>query len=169
MSVTTASGRQIRRRIVRFNASGTWVVPAGVFFARANMKGGGPGATTSTSTGIPGSASSIAWPTGTIVAPGGQGGATGASVVGINGPANTGDGPAWRTAEGYGWGSADRASGAGYRHGNGSVTGTGRWEGHEVKCGSTVTPGSSITVTVGAGGDGTVDGGSGYVDIEYEV
>lgn len=155
-------------RIVRFNSSGTWTVPPGVFFAYVKMKGGGPGAT-DTSTGIPGSASSVAFSSGTLTAPGGQGGHLGGTVTGIDGPANTGDGPAWRVATTYSSGSSDKSSGAGTQGGNGGVVAMGRWQGHEVSGGAPVTPGSSITVTIGAGGDGTIDGGSGYVDIEYEV
>jgi hypothetical protein len=35
--------------------------------------------------------------------------------------------------------------------------------------GGSVTPGSSVTVTIGAGGTGGGVGGSGYAVIEYEV
>lgn len=140
--------------MVRFNANGTWTVPAGVHFARVRMKGGGPGST-SNSDGVPGSASSVAFASGTITAPGGQGGRNGNSIVGVNGPANTGDGPSWRSSETYGYGSSDRSSGAGYEGGSGSTLGGGRWQGHEVSSGAPVTPGASISITVGAGGDRT--------------
>ena len=144
-------------KVAAFTSSGTWTVPAGVTYAVAHIRGGGGGITTGiTATQGDGGDSSVAFSGGTITAEGGGG----ILIVGQNtynghaaGPPNSGQG-ATGTA-----GANAYSSG-----GNGA-------DGAYIVAGDTVTPGASVSVTVGAGGTaGSVGaaGGSGYVWIEYQ-
>jgi len=149
------------KRIARFTGNGTWTVPAGVTYAIAHMMGGGGGG--AGSAGVTGATaggnSSVAFATGTVVAEGGPA-ATRLSNVGGNSritvPANSGRGGGTNLG-----GSGD---------GGGAATGA---NGTSIVAGSAVTPAASISVVVGAGGNGSTSGdvgspgAAGYVYIEY--
>jgi hypothetical protein len=147
-------GVNMRKRVARFTAGGTWTVPTGVTYAIANIRAGGGGVSTGASAG---GNSSVAFAGGTVTATGGAA-MTNRTVDNTrkNGaPANSG-----------GWAQGqDNAVDGGYMVRSNS--------GGFVVAGDSVTPGASITVTVGAAGGGGSDaapsGGSGYVWIEYEV
>jgi hypothetical protein len=155
------------KRVERFTTSGTWTVPAGVTYAVANILGGGGGGggrTSSTSVGgSKGSASSVAFASGTVTANGGEGGGGTTSLfteTGIAGEPNSGNG---------GGQIRDTAGSVG------ALANTGQRSGVKIVAGAAVTPAASITVTVGSGGAGGGTtavggaGGSGYVWIEYFV
>jgi hypothetical protein len=157
----------MQKKVARFTSSGTWTVPAGVTYAIAHMLGGGAGSggrtDTTNTVGGNGSASSVAFASGTVSAAGGIGtkeGGTGDGnwdVAGVNATANSG------------------APGGGLSGGNRGVleTTSGILYGVSIVAGAAVTAAASIAVTVGAGGTGSGatakggDGGSGYVFIEY--
>jgi hypothetical protein len=135
-----------------FTASGTFTPPAGVTYAIAHIRGGGGSA--SRTGGGAGGASSVAFAGGTVTANGGAlaDNANVESTAGFAGATNSGKGATGRSGA---------YSGA-------IVAGDGAY----IVAGGAVTPGSGITVTVGAGGTaGTTGaaGGSGYVWIEYQV
>lgn len=141
-----------QKKIEAFTGSGTWTVPAGVTYAIAHMRGGGGGAG-NTNTGSDGADSSVAFASGTVVAPGN------------------------RRSVAPGTGGSNPIAGAANSSQNAVVIATaaagpstsGAVAGYTV-AGAAVTPAASITVTVGAGGAaGTAGaaGGSGYVYIEY--
>lgn len=149
------SGYMKQVKVERFTASGTWTVPAGVTYAVAHIRGGG--GSVSTSIGSPtvtqGGDSSVAFTSGTITASGGASApATYAeSIVGTAGANNSGQGAFLYGGNGFG-----------------TVTVVLRGaDGAEVVAGATVVAGSNIAVVVGAGGQGSRAGGSGYVWIEY--
>lgn len=151
----TKTKRKTKR--VRFNSSGTWVVPAGVFWANAYGCGGGGGAAASTATvGVQGADSTVAFNGGTVTLPGRPGVASAGSSYqasnadGVNGTGTSGtiNGGTNRTGYALTYGPIDEVF----------------FEG-----GASVIPGSSITVTVGAGASAYASGGSGFVIIEYEV
>ena len=148
------SGVSKMRNVATFTTSGTWTVPAGVTYAVAHIRGGGGAMSQSGATS--GGNSSVAFASGTVTANGGQfvnlwpaapGGSSGAANSGL---AARG-GSIWTSAAYTSFG-ADTAG-----------------DGAEIVAGGEVTPGASITVTVGSGGTGTLTGGSGFVYIEYEV
>jgi hypothetical protein len=143
------------KRKVRFGSSGTWTVPAGVFYADVYGSGGGAGVTHS-SFGNPGSSTTVALTGGTVTLPGRPSViSTGDAYGNVPTPGKDGTGS---SATGV---SAQRR--ADYLFLN--------IEADEIiyRGGGSVTPGSAITVTIGAGGTGTGAGGSGYAVIEYEV
>jgi hypothetical protein len=118
------------------------------------MVGGGGGVGTNTSGGN-GSNSSVAFASGTVTGPGASktimGSAVGNKIAGI---ANLGE-----NASGFDTPGGDR----------GGLAGAAK--NLYVVAGAAVTPGASISVTVGAGGVAGTSGsagGSGYVYIEYE-
>jgi len=143
--------------VERFTASGTFTPPAGVTYAIAHILGGGGGVGSGAGAG---GNSSVAFASGTITATGGNSGAftayQGAGGQGVAGVANSGFG---------GSGIGNRGIGdEGYTiiGGNGA----------DVVAGGAVTPGTGITVTIGAGGVAGTNGaagGSGYVWIEFQV
>jgi len=149
------SGYMKQVKVEKFTASGNWTVPAGATYAVAHIRAGGGGV--STSIGSPtttnGGDSSVAFTSGTITA---TGGASGGPVYiespqGTAGATNSGQG-------GFIYGG----------NGFGTITPVLRGgDGAEVVSGADVVAGSSIAVVVGAGGQGTKAGGSGYVWIEY--
>ena len=157
-AITTGKINQARlpmKKIAAFTASGTWTVPAGVTYAIAHMKGGG-GGIGQTNTGGTGSASSVAFASGTVTANGGaSGNLTNSSTISSSvGAANSGMGANGASYYDY--------RGAGNEGGQGAL----------IVAGAAVTPAASITVTVGAGGTAGTSGaagGSGYVYIEYYV
>jgi hypothetical protein len=140
------------KRIERFTGSGTWTVPAGVTYAIAYMRGGGGGVGT-LSTGGDGVASSVAFSSGTVSAPGNRKSLHRSSIIAATqaGAANSSQNAVARTGDTSG------------------VSTDGSVAGYTV-AGAAVTPAASITVTVGAGGSAGTSGaagGSGYVYIEY--
>ena len=140
--------------VAAFTASGTWTVPAGVTYAIAHIRGGGGGAgRTGQGTG---GTSSVAFAGGTVSAVGGGPLTTGnvTNTTSDAGATNSGEGARAM------WLVVDQA---GYVNGG---------NGAYIVAGGAVTPGASITVTVGAGGVAGTSGsagGSGYVWIEYQV
>ena len=146
------------RKAVTFNSSGSWTPPAGVTYAIAEMAGGGGGGSGN------GSSSSVVFTSGTVTA---VGGASAAGASGLtsgsssSGPANSASGSSfWGYTVPTTYGSSLRfASVVGLP----SVVRT---------AGGTCTPGSPVTVTVGAGGNSGnpnfSSGGSGWVTIYYE-
>lgn len=139
-----------------FTASGTWTVPAGVTYAIAHIRGGGGGCNLNAGAG---GNSSVAFAGGTITATGGAaataGGVQGIATMSVAGAANGGQGAfGVRNDNTVNYPSVQAANGA------------------YVVAGDDVTPGGSITITVGAGGTAGTNGaagGSGYVWIEYQV
>jgi hypothetical protein len=157
MAMTSGSGRARETRQVRFNTSGTWAVPAGVYWANAYGTGGGGGVSGTLSTvGVAGSDSTVAFTGGTVTLPGRPGVTSPGSSYQASGRPGV-----------DGTGTSATANGGTNRAGYTLTRGTIElvfFEG-----GATVTPGASIAVTVGAGGVSTANGGSGFVIIEYEV
>jgi hypothetical protein len=140
-----------QKKIEAFTGSGTWTVPAGVTYAIAHMLGGGGGSGSTVVQGSAGSASSVAFASGTVSANGTSRVQAGSFINNaVAGAANTGQ-----------TGSYERNDSAG----NGGHLGS-----PFIVAGADVTPAASITVTVGAGGAAGTNGaagGSGYVYIEY--
>jgi len=141
------------KRIEAFTGSGTWTVPAGVTYAIAHMRGGGGGIGQGT-TGGDGSASSVAFSSGTVTANGGNKGTT-RSV------------PHDQLSAGL----ANTGNAASIARNDSSPDNTMRGgDAQMFVAGAAVTPAASISVTVGAGGSAGTNGaagGSGYVYIEY--
>lgn len=143
-------------KVARFTTSGTWTVPTGVTYAVAHIRAGGGGAGEA-SAGA-GGTSSVAFAGGTVSATGGGGFSSGfnLSAVAVAGPANSGSGASYQAS----------LSGGFY-----TSSTRGAQNGTEIVAGDAVTPGASITVTVGAGGTAGTSGaagGTGYVYIEYQ-
>lgn len=135
--------------------SGTWTVPAGITYAVVYMAGGGGGVNTGGAGGNGGN-TTFAFASGTVTANGGIG-------------HSDGTGTSDQTyAASY---SGQRNGSGGFAVGSGT-TGGAAWatDGQEVVYGGAVTPGASISYTVGAGGTGTSGsyvGAPGYLIIEY--
>lgn len=138
-------------KVARFTADDTWTVPAGVTYAVAHIRAGGGGVGISASGN--GGDSSVAFAGGTATAVGGlacNNGDITAGSISRAGQANSGQGA-----------FANRPSTSAN-----AIGGDGAYIVH----GAAVTPGGSITVTIGAGGTAGSNGaagGSGYVWIEY--
>jgi hypothetical protein len=141
-------------KVTRFTADGTFTPPTGVTYAIAHIRAAGGG--NGTASAGAGGNSSVAFAGGTVTA---TGGAACNANPGIPNPT------AQAGATNSGWG----ARGGVYR----SAEGSWPWQagdGAYIVAGDTVTPGTGITVTVGAGGTAGTSGaagGSGYVWIEY--
>ena len=138
------------KRIEAFTGSGTWTVPAGVNYAIAHMLGGGGGLGQGSTAGN-GGASSVAFASGTVTAPGMP------KTMRNNTPGIAAAAPA---------NSAASATGFAGVTADGTLSATAQY----LVAGASVTPAASISVTVGAGGTagtGGAAGGSGYVYIEY--
>lgn len=141
------------KKVAAFTANGTWTVPTGVTYAVANIRAGGGGVSTGSSNG---GNSSVAFAGGTVTATGG-----------LSMPRRTVDNTRKNGAPvnsgGFAQGQDNAVDGGFMVRSN---------PGGFVVAGDTVTPGASISVTVGAAGGGGSDaapsGGSGYVWIEYE-
>ena len=141
-----------QKKIARFTGDGTWTVPAGVTYAIAHMLGGGGGIGVAATAGNGGD-STVAFASGTVVAPGASRVPSTPLSTAAAGPANSGQSAVGQRSE-----SPDR-----------SAMGGGGTSQYTV-AGAAVTPAASITVIVGAGGTAGTDGaagGSGYVYIEY--
>jgi hypothetical protein len=155
-SWTGVGGVSKEKRVERFTGSGTWTVPAGVTYAIAHVCGGGGGVGRGAPTA--GGNSTVDLTGGTITGVGGRPGLmqdNGSLGKQTNGAPNSGNG-----GNMSGYDGAITAIG-GYNSGADAIPTLG---------GNSVTPGASITVTVGAGGgSGTsgATGGSGWVAIEY--
>jgi len=145
-------------KVEAFSASGTFTPPTGVTYAIAHVRAGGGGVGTA-SNGAGGN-SSVAFSGGTVTATGGAAGfATGAVVVSgaAAGAANSGHGAVFNTV-------TSGTSQYSFTSPGGAMNGA------YIVAGGAVTPGTGITVTVGAGGTAGTSGaagGSGYVWIEY--
>ena len=145
-------------RIETFLTSGTFTPPTGVSLVKATICGGGGSATTSNDFGAnDGTASSIAFASGTITAAGGKGASTHragfSTVEGTVAPNNSGAGATARSRN----------------TGNGGRTLCVASDGVKKVVTAAVTAGSGITVTIGAGGTSGFAGGSGYAIVEYYV
>lgn len=135
--------------------SGTWTVPAGITYAVVYMGGGGGGVNTGGAGGNGGN-TTFAFASGTVTAYGGKGHSDG------TGTSDQTYAASW---------SGQRATAGGFAVGSGT-TGGAAWatDGQEIVYGGAVTPGASISYTVGAGGTGTSGsyvGAPGYILIEY--
>lgn len=138
------------KRIDLITATGSWVAPTGVTYAIAHiMPGGGGGGNNNNG------------------ATGGTSSAFGRNALGAVGGASTGSSFQMTTG-----------NAAGANTGGGGMTSL--WVGSQQASvaalnaqlqifGSTVIPGTSYTITVGAGGSGLGNGGSGFVAIEYYI
>lgn len=150
-----ASGGKTKK-VVSFTSSGTWTVPANVNYAIAEVRGGG-GGVGHTSPGNGGN--SIVAFSSTVTGSGAGGFEYSINLFGQNAGSRSG------TAN-----SGEGAHGGGYN--NNWMGGMSFFASSApmIKGQSDVTPGSSVPVTVGAGGiagsNGSA-GGSGYVTIEY--
>lgn len=133
-------------KVAAFTASGTWTVPAGVTYAIAHMRGGGGGVGSAAGAG---GSSSVAFASGTVTATGGTAWVEDATA-----------GTSWSAQANSGLGAVGTSNNAAR-----FIKGV---DGTYIVAGADVTPAASITVTVGAGGAGTDQGGSGYVWIEYQ-
>jgi hypothetical protein len=147
------------KRVDLFTATGTWVCPPEVTYAIAHLVAGGPtaGATAATPGGLRGNPGNPSSALGFTHEPG-QGALGDASGTRSNGL------PALANSGMYGGaGSTDGAN-----HGRQSAQ-----IGPKKIAGTTVIPGTSYPITVGAGGSGPAagagNGGSGYVAIEYWI
>ena len=147
------------KKVDSFKSSGTWTVPTGVTYAIAHVLGGGGGSGYTGTAPGDGGASSVAFST-TVTANGGLKINADGSSNQLNhnraGADNSGQGATFQGARvDISWNDM------------GSLF---AGDGALIESGSTVTPGASITVTIGAGGTaGTAGaaGGSGFVFIEY--
>ena len=136
-----------------FTSSGTWTVPAGVAYAIAHMIGGGGGIGSGAGGG---GDSTVAFAGGTVTA--------------VGGPSHTPN--AYNDAQDRAAGTANSGRGAKGRDLNTTSIELQAADGAYIVAGDTVTPGASITVTVGGAGGAGVNGaagGTGVVWIEYGV
>jgi hypothetical protein len=145
-----------KRRVEVFKTTGTYTPATGVTYATAFIRGGGGGAGHGDGGGGDGSSSSVAFAAGTQTALGGQGDAIGRptpTFIARRGAQDNSSQGAYSQYAASGF--ASRAIGE-----NGQL----------LVVSGTVTPGTGITVTVGAGGTtegGIASAGSGLVWIEY--
>jgi hypothetical protein len=160
--------------------SGTsYTVPAGVTYVNVTLTGGGGGggaACTDNATGGRGSAGGNTTFTGASTATGGQGGANHTPYVtsSAGSPVRVATASTANTGKGGTGGVAAAANNF-----NGAFIGDDGKDGAVIMSTLSVTPGASISYSIGAGGAGgsttgnnnTVggDGGSGRIDIEYWV
>lgn len=163
----TGVGVSTVRKVAAFASSGSWTVPTGVTYAIANIRAGGGGIGSSTNAGNGGN-SSVAFSSGTVTATGGNaaninfgGGGGPLEKIKVPGTVNSGQGA--------------KMAGSPTNYVDGERYFASAGDGAFVVAGAAVTPGASISVTVGgAGAAGTyggltgASGGSGYVWIEYE-
>jgi len=134
---------------ITINASGTWVVPGGVYEARMTVIGGGGGGGGGGSTGATGSTGGSASVTGTAGTLTANGGAGGGGVGGAGGVGGTGTGGTTNITGGSG-GAGAPASFAGGGGGGGGFT-------QKIMA---VVPGDTYTITINAAGAGGVASGT---------
>ena len=160
LTTQTVTAGGFERRVKLFTATdSSYVVPSGVTYMVAHMKGGGAACTDNGTGGTNGDASSVAFTAGTQSANGGTTRNLGVSNFGATAAmANSGKGGRSNIYNGStsnaGWGYAE--------------------EGQEVVVGGAVTAGQTLAITVGAGGtqrsgQNGAAGGSGYVWLEYWI
>lgn len=148
------------RKLEVFKSTGTWTVPTGVTHAVATIIGGGGGTSDNEGSAGTGGTSSVAFSGGTQSAAGGAGwtytrAGYSASVT-VAGTANSGQG----------------AQSGAQNNGYGLLSHIFAGKGVTKVVSANVTAGASITVTIGAGGNGGPNGaagGSGVVFIEYDI
>ena len=157
--IPAAAGGSKEKRVDAFTASGTWTVPSGVTYAIAHTRGAGGGS--GRGSGGTGGTSSVDF-TSTVTAAGGihtnVNSVFGSNVHSRAGAANSGQGAIFGGKIGD-----NNEDGA-------TMSSTQGGDGAYICEGQTVTPGDSITVTVGAAGTAGTNGaagGSGFVYIEY--
>jgi hypothetical protein len=137
----------------------TWTVPANVTYVIANIIGGGGGTGIGATAGGNGTASSVAFSAGTITATGGNHSSTTDTT-------HAGTAQANQTPNRYGDGAIT------VRSGSNTYCSMYASRGAYVRSGGVVTPGASLTITVGAGGTAGTNGAAGqqgYVWLEYAV
>lgn len=144
------------RRVIRFGSSGSWTVPSGVYYVDVYGSGGGAGNATS-GLGVAGSSTTVALTGGTVTLPGRPAmRSTGDNYGGVVTPGKNGTGSSATFL------SSQRRSG-------GHVYLETDADEQIHRGGGAVTPGTVVTITIGAGGSSGANGGSGYAVIEYEV
>lgn len=153
---SSSSGGSKEKRVDLITSTQSWTAPAGVTYAIAHLVAGGGGGGGNQANGTSGGTSS-AFGQNFLGGTGGNrfGGIYNTSS-GVSAGINTGRG---------GSGQADSSTSAQGLSGNGQGSST-------MLFGSSVVPGTSYTITVGAGGSkgsSGGNGGSGYVAIEYYV
>lgn len=132
--------------------SSTWTVPQGITYVVVTLGGGGGGVNTS-GAGTAGGDTTFAFAGGTVTAKGGAGHSDGTGTSDQS------------TAKSY---SAVRPSAGAFAVGSATSGGAARGsDGAILRFGGFVTPGNTISYTVGAGGDNTYDGSAGFILIEY--
>jgi hypothetical protein len=155
MAITKLNPVAVNKKIARFTASGTWIVPAGVPYAIGHIRGGGGGVGSSLSGGK-GGTSSIDFGAETVEALGGEKAGTA--------------GTAFPNAQAAQANSGNGAAMVNTIDGSRGIMQTRAEDGALIVAGAAVTPAGTVTVTVGAGGtagSSGAAGGSGYVYIEY--
>ena len=156
--------KQKMKKVLFFSATTTWVVPSGVDYCIAEVCGGGGGGAGIGAAATAGANSAVSCGDGTFSGVGGD-------PVLIN---YMGDGGTCRSGREFSGQSAFFASGRGQLSFMGMVPAAVN------KFGINLTPGETVTVTVGAGGaqgdlqttppgPGTANGGSGFINIEYYI
>jgi len=153
-----SAGAAKAKKIDYFTASGSWTAPSGVTFVIATMVAGGGGGGGHYSNGSAGTSTVFGSLT-HEAASGGVGGNVSDPIYGQrNGGENTGQGGSAR---------GERDSGS-----TNTIVTPGQ-SSTAKRIGLEVTPATSYTVTIGAGGAGGSDrsgnGASGYVTVEYEI
>jgi len=153
------------RKVLFFGSSTTWEVPSGVDYCTARICGGGGGGSNQNSDSTAGADSEVSY--GADVYSGVGGDPVSISFMGWEGTCRSG-----RESSGQ---SAFFASGRGSRSFAGQIPAAVN------EFGINLTPGETVTITVGAGGaqgaltegyppgPGTANGGSGFVNIEYWI
>ena len=153
------------RKVLFFGSSTTWEVPSGVDYCTARICGGGGGGSNSTSNATVGANSTVSCGEGTFSGVGSD--QVNASFMGSYATCRSG-----RESSGQ---SAFFAGGQ-YAH----TIHMGMIPAAVNEFGINLTPGETVTITVGAGGaqgglnsgapgPGTANGGSGFVNIEYWI
>ena len=156
--------KQKMKKVLFFSSTTTWVVPSGVDYCIAEVCGGGGGGAGIGAAATAGANSAVSCGDGTFSGVGGD-------PVLIN---YMGDGGTCRSGREF---SGQSAFFACYR-GAGSFA--GMIPAAVNKFGIELTPGETVTITVGAGGvqgalyptlpgPGTANGGSGFINIEYYI
>ena len=152
------------RKVLFFGSSTTWEVPSGVDYCTARICGGGGGGSALNGTPTAGANSAVGCDDGVFTGLGGD--AVLISYMGDQATCRSG-----RESSGQ---SAFFACGRGDRSFAGVIPAAVN------KFGINLTPGETVTITVGAGGaqgtleavapgPGTANGGSGFINIEYYI
>lgn len=142
--------------IVRFTTVGanSYTVPTGVTYIVANIIGGGGGTGLGATTGGDGTASSVAFAAGTKTAAGGKNASTTATT-------NSGNSNSSFTSNAFGGGAVT------VRSGSDTYTSLYAGDGTYLRTGGAVTPGATLTVTVGSGGTAGTNGNAGKQGIVW--